>query len=321
MGFTGSGNGRTVLKNCSVYERFLNASFSAVTTETERFKRKLIGFKPKSSLIVIGHGSTVNPDSSTPTFAHADTIRRKGLFAEVLCAFWKEEPSLREVLRMTETEEVYVVPHFISEGYFTQKVIPRELELTGPITRRDKQVIKYCEPVGNHPQMTDLLLQRVRQTAPQIAPEQTSLLIVGHGTGLNENSAVAVKTQVKRIRARRIYAEVGAAYIEEEPLIANWRALTQYPSVVVVPFFISDGLHSYEDIPVLLGIQSESTGAASRQEVFRRNPYRLGGRALYYSSAIGTDPMMAEIILEMVHRFDRKHFATAVSNEYDPRPA
>jgi sirohydrochlorin cobaltochelatase len=81
-----------------------------------------------------------------------------------------------------------------------------------------------------------------------------------------------------------------------------------------VPFFISDGLHSYEDIPVLLGIQSESTGAASQQEIFRRNPYLLNGRTLYYANAIGTDPMMAEIILEMVHEFDQKHLTSAVSN-------
>jgi sirohydrochlorin cobaltochelatase len=286
----------------------------AVTAQTQRVNEEPIGFRPDSSLIVVGHGSTINPDSSTPTFAHADTIRRKGLFADVLCAFWKEEPSLREVLRMVETEEVYVVPHFISEGYFTQKVIPREMELTGAITRLDRKVIKYCEPVGNHPQMTDLLLQRAGRTAPHITPEQTSLLIVGHGTGLNENSAVAVKTQVKEIRARQIYAEVGAAYMEEEPLISNWPSLTHYPSVVVVPFFISDGLHSYEDIPVLLGIHAKSTGAASQREIFRRNPYFLNGRTLYYASAIGTDPMMAEIILEMVRQFDRNHRASAVGN-------
>ena len=30
--------------------------------------------------------------------------------------------------------EVYVVPNFISEGYFTQTVIPRELELDGRTT-------------------------------------------------------------------------------------------------------------------------------------------------------------------------------------------
>lgn len=293
---------------------FLPSFFSSVTTETQRISQEPIELKPESSLVVVGHGSTINPDSSAPTFAHADTIRKKAIFADVLCAFWKEEPSLREVLRMVETEEVYVVPHFISEGYFTQKVIPRELEITGPITRRDNKVIKYCEPVGNHPHMTDLLLVRAGGIAPNIAPEQTSLLIVGHGTGLNENSAVAVKTQVKEIQARNIYAQVGAAYMEEEPLISNWPSLTHYPNVIVVPFFISDGLHSYEDIPVLLGIHTESTGAASRQEVFRRNPYILNGRALYYASAIGTDPMMAEIILEMVHQFDRKHLASSVSN-------
>jgi sirohydrochlorin cobaltochelatase len=312
MGFTGSRNGRTVLKLAPASVR--TKRFSIVRAETQQRREEPIGFRPESSLIVVGHGSTVNPDSSTPTFAHADTIRQKRIFADVLCAFWKEEPSLREVLRMVETEEVYVVPHFISEGYFTQKIIPRELELTGPITRRDNKVIKYCEPVGNHPHMTDLLLQRAGRTAPDIAPERTSLLIVGHGTGLNENSAVAVKTQVKKIQARHIYAEVCAAYMEEEPLISKWPSLTHCPTIVVVPFFISDGLHSYEDIPVLLGIQTESAGAASQQEVFRRNPYILNNRTLYYANAIGTDPMMAEIILEMVYQFDRKHLALAVSN-------
>src|SRR5258708_13678218 len=203
--------------------------FLGVAGETQGGNEEAIGFKPDSSLIVVGHGSTINPDSSTPTFAHADTIRQKGLFADVLCAFWKEEPSLREVLRMVETEEVYVVPDFISEGYFTQEVIPREMELTGAITRRDSKLIKYCEPVGNHPQMTDLLLQRAGRTAPNIGPDQTSLLIVGHGTGLNENSAVAVKTQVKEIQPRQIYPELSPAHMKQEPLLSNWPSLTHYP--------------------------------------------------------------------------------------------
>ena len=56
---------------------------------------------------------------------------------EVECAFWKEEPSLRDALFLFDPEsirEVYVVPNFISEGYFTQTVVPRELELDGRIT-------------------------------------------------------------------------------------------------------------------------------------------------------------------------------------------
>ena len=53
--------------------------------------------KPNAAIVIIGHGSTLNPDSSTPTFQHADEIRSRGLFAEVACCFWKEEPSMREV--------------------------------------------------------------------------------------------------------------------------------------------------------------------------------------------------------------------------------
>jgi sirohydrochlorin cobaltochelatase len=74
--------------------------------------------------------------------------------------------------------------------------------------------------------------------------------------------------------------------------------------VVVVPFFISDGLHSYQDIPVLLGIEPEPTAAASQREVFRHNPHRLHGRDLYYASAIGTEGRFADIILEQAAGFD-----------------
>src|SRR5438046_9128401 len=149
--------------------------------------------KNKTPLLIVGHGSTVNPDSSAPTLTHAAEIRRRKVFADVECAFWKEEPSLRDALSLFDPEsvrEVYVVPNFISEGYFTQTVIPRELELNGRTTKRPSgQVWKYCEPVGNHSMMTDLLLQRARQVARDVDPSKPSLLIVAHGTALNEQSA------------------------------------------------------------------------------------------------------------------------------------
>jgi sirohydrochlorin cobaltochelatase len=263
--------------------------------------------KRNSALVLVGHGSTQNPDSSAPTVQHADEIIRRGLFAEVYCSFWKEEPSLREVLRMVETDDIYVVPNFISEGYFTEIVIPRELELDGPITRRSGKIIKYCEPVGNDPRMIDLLLHRAQEAAPNVPPKQISLLIVGHGTSLNDKSAVAARHRAMAIKEKRLYAEVSEAYMEEAPFIADWRTNTSQPSVVVVPFFIADGLHSYQDIPVLLGIEPEPTAAASQQEVFRRNPYHLSGRSLYYASAIGTEPLMADVILDTINRFDWKH--------------
>lgn len=262
--------------------------------------------KPDSALILVGHGSTVNADSSAPTFEHAAEIARRGVFGEVYGAFWKEEPSLRQVLHMADARDIYVVPNFISEGYFTRTVIPRELELTGPLTQRDGRTIKYCEPVGSHPRMTELLLHRAAEIAPGVPPEKTTLFIVGHGTDLNDNSAVAAKREVERIAALGRYAEVRNAYMEEEPRIAKWDEHSTQPNVVVVPFFIADGLHSYEDIPVLLGIAERSGGGAraTQKEIFTRNPHRLRGRDLFYASAIGTEPLFADLILEQVAAFD-----------------
>ena len=262
-----------------------------------------------SALLIVGHGSTVNPDSSAPTLAHAAEIRRRDLFTDVQCCFWKEEPSLRDALLLFDDpaiREVYVVPNFISEGYFTQTVIPRELELAeGDTVRLNGQTWHYCEPVGNHPAMTELLLKRAQEVAPGVPEEETSLLIVGHGTGLNDNSAVAAKREVEAIRATSRYAMVLNTYMEEKPLISDWWNLTDTPHVVVVPFFIADGLHSYQDIPVLLGIEPEITAAASQQEVFRGNPHTLHGRSLYYASAIGTEPLFAEIIVGQAEAFTR----------------
>ncbi|HEX8829894.1 MAG TPA: CbiX/SirB N-terminal domain-containing protein, partial [Longimicrobium sp.] len=68
------------------------------------------------ALIIIGHGSHLNAESSAPVYRHAEAIRRTSAFDEVRECFWKEEPSMREVFDLVEADELYVVPLFISEG-------------------------------------------------------------------------------------------------------------------------------------------------------------------------------------------------------------
>lgn len=264
--------------------------------------------KPQSALLIVGHGSTENPDSSTPYFEHAEEVRSRGIFGEVHCCFWKEEPSMREALYMIDADEVYVVPDFISEGYFTQEVIPRELELTGPTTEVMGKTVHYCLPVGIHPHMTDLIRHRAGEVAPDLKPGETTLIITGHGTGLNQNSTKAIQDQVKLIAASGAgYAAVLDAYMEEQPFIAKWDELAPTKNVIVVPFFIADGLHSFQDIPVLLGIEDEVGPAASQREAFRQNPHYLRDKVLYYTSAIGTERLMADVILDQVEDFDSTH--------------
>ena len=80
-----------------------------------------------AALVLIGHGSTLNADSAAPTYQHANDLRRRKSFAQVQEAFWKQEPYIWQVTRGLFTKRVFLVPLFISEGYFTEEVIPREL--------------------------------------------------------------------------------------------------------------------------------------------------------------------------------------------------
>jgi sirohydrochlorin cobaltochelatase len=161
--------------------------------------------------------------------------------------------------------------------------------------------------------MTGLILRRAQEVAPGIDPAETTLIITGHGTGLNQNSTKAIRDQADLIaQSGAGFAAVLDAYMEEQPFIAEWDKMSPTPHVIVVPFFISDGLHSFQDIPVLLGIENEVGPAASQREAFRQNPHHLRGKSLYYSSAIGTERLLADVILDQVADFDKAHKLTAV---------
>ena len=266
-----------------------------------------------STLIVVGHGSTLNADSSAPTYQHAAELRRRGIFAQVLEAFWKLEPPIAGVLRGAFTPRVFVVPLFISEGYFTDEVIPRELGMPlmeghhAHLRRTERQAIYYCGPVGTHDSMTRVLLERAREVVVRHpfprnpAPAETALFIAGHGTGINENSRKAIEHQVELVRALKIYAEVHSAFMEESPRIPECYSIARPKNIVMVPFFISDGLHSYEDIPVMLGEpRSVVEQRLKAGQPTWRNPTEKHGKLLWYSPSIGSEPHIADVILERV---------------------
>lgn len=262
-----------------------------------------------ATLVLIGHGSTLNADSSAPTHQHADELKRRDLFGQVLTAFWKEEPAICAVLRSAYKPRVFCVPLFISEGYFTEEVIPRELGFPSGARVRDDngRKIFYCGPIGTHDSMTAVLLARAKETVARYPfprapkPTETALFIAGHGTGNNENSRKAIERQVELIRAKSEFAEVHAAFMEEEPRIGACYEIAKAPNIVMVPFFISDGLHSYEDIPMMLGEPERLVRSrlAAGQPTWR-NPTERKGKLLWYTPSIGNEPHIPDVILERV---------------------
>ena len=109
-------------------------------------------FRQRTGLL--GHGSTLN-DSASPTYQHTDALRDRNIFAQVEEAFWKLEPGVSAVLRGVFARRVFVVPLFISKGYFTEEVLPREMGFAQredgsfeTIRSENGQTIHYCGPIG-----------------------------------------------------------------------------------------------------------------------------------------------------------------------------
>lgn len=260
-----------------------------------------------AALVVLGHGTTLNEQSAAPVLQHVAELRRRKIFGAVHPAFWKQEPQIKKVLAEITTPRVFIVPFFISEGYFSTEIIPKELGFPAVPSTLNSQLstLHYCSPVGSHELMTTVILARARQVAETFPfprapkPAETTLLIAGHGTGRNANSRKAVERQAELIRALNIYAEVGAVFMEEAPFIKGCPAWVKTKNLIVVPFFISDGLHAVEDIPVLLGEPERMVKArlAAGQPTWR-NPTEREGKLIWYAASVGTEPLLADVILQ-----------------------
>jgi sirohydrochlorin cobaltochelatase len=263
-----------------------------------------------ATLIVLGHGTVLNDNSAAPVFQHAAELRRRKIFAEVREAFWKQEPQIKKVLAEISTPRIFIAPLFISEGYFSTQIIPKELGFGFPENLKRKtenSEVFYCKPIGSHDSMTKVILSRAKEIVENFpfprAPKNSdiTLFIAGHGTEKNKNSREAIERQVKLIRAMKIYADVHAIFLEESLRIPECYAIAQTKNLVVVPFFISDGLHVQEDIPVLLGEPERiiKEQLAARRPTWR-NPTEKNGKLVWYSPAVGSAPEMADVILERV---------------------
>jgi sirohydrochlorin cobaltochelatase len=245
------------------------------------------------ALVIVGHGSHLNEDSSLPVYEHAARIRETGEYDEVVECFWKEEPSMRHVLDTVEAEDVCVVPAFISEGYFTQQVIPRELGLTGPVTHKDGKTVRYAGPLGTFEGMADVILERAGDLleGKEVPPGRRALVLLGHGTDLNKNSGGVIYLNAERTRERDLYDLVEVGFLDQEPEIGEVVENAEAESIVLIPVFIAEGWHTRETIPEDLSLTGEVT---VRED-----------KTIYYGAPVGTHPSMADLIAARARETER----------------
>jgi len=143
------------------------------TLQNSKFQAK------DTTLIVIGHGSTLNPQSEIDTQNVADQLKSLNCAAKVIALFLDQSPNLADWLENCDTDNVIVASHLFSGGGHESQDVPERLgidpKLTkerltnnapiGPIEAGGKQ-LWLCPPIGADDIVQDVIIERVIERAP-----------------------------------------------------------------------------------------------------------------------------------------------------------
>src|SRR5262245_53405559 len=130
-----------------------------------------------TGLVVVGHGSHLMAETAGLVWQFVDQLRARGVADEVTAAFWKEPPSFHQVLKTLAADDIVVVPAFTADGYFTKTVIPAEMGLNGPETRRDGRRIRYAATLAGNPVMHRLVDRRIDSAVASINRPESEIAV------------------------------------------------------------------------------------------------------------------------------------------------
>ena len=213
-------------------------------------------------VLLAAHGSSTHPGSMAGAWALACdwTLRRDELeIAGAYAAFWKAEPSLRDAMGWLPAGPLVVLPLFMSEGFFTSRVLPTALGLHedaafNAVHRVDGRAVAWMQPLGSDDRLLDAvdgaLVCAARERA--LEPGRCTVVVVGHGTERDVRSSARVLELVERLRLSRRWHAVHPAFIDQAPRLDAVAAQLQTSDTLLVPFFASEGMHVTDDLPSLV---------------------------------------------------------------------
>ena len=132
--------------------------------------RKEDSIMSNEGILVVGHGSKLDFNRETIEYV-AESLRGKNGFTMVRAGFMGyNSPTIPEALEMLVedgAETIYVAPCFLAAGMHTTHDIRRKLDIEeGAWEKRANVngkdvVLKYCEPIGKDPRITDIMVERI----------------------------------------------------------------------------------------------------------------------------------------------------------------
>lgn len=223
-----------------------------------------------AALLVCRHGSGTQ---GAPLPNRTRAMAKASGFVEAAGCCLYGKPSLEEAIRELGPRPIFLVPAFLSAGT-TMEALHQRLDALS-----SKFDIILSPPLGAHPGLSRRILVAAREVAVcrGWAPAETALLLVGHGSQINDASGNFMRQLGDSARKGHLFAEVGVAFLSEQPGIETALADLQSPQIVAVGCFAASGRHAARDVPALL----------SRSD-----------RPVAYSGAVGEAPWCDQLLLE-----------------------
>ncbi|MGE5266093.1 MAG: DUF4202 family protein [Deltaproteobacteria bacterium] len=228
------------------------------------------------AVILAAHGDRGGDQPNTTLLSHASALSERRIFQSVSAGVLRGEPQLEDAVRAAVAGGarcLAIYPMFMSDGYFTSKVLPQRLDTLGvPVD------VHIFRPLGSDPRLPDLMLSLAlrKATENRWLPSATRLLVVGHGSKIGPASADATRSVAAVIAQSRQFQTVETAFLEESEFLEDALKRSSAAPTVVLGFFAGDGLHSAEDVPEAI---SES------------------GANAVYAGSIGKSPELQDLIL------------------------
>ena len=205
---------------------------------------------------------------------HAARVADRADVDDVAIATYEQEPvrELRETVAGLAAETVYVVPMCAAHTYDTVNEIPAVLSYC------DGEV-RYCEPVGGSPVVTDILEQRA-EAVLEAGPDR-SLILVGFGSSSQPYNRQTTDYHAARLREQSGYGEVVTCYLLQNPTVECVRYNVTGSRAVAVPLFVASSEATERRIPAQLELDR-------------------GG--IEYADPLGTHPRVTEAIRSEVEK-------------------
>jgi len=197
------------------------------------------------SILLIGRGTEQVRDVLE---THRDRLSERADVESVDLATYEHEPirELKSQFEQLSADVVYAVPMCAAHNHETTNDIPAALSYV-PGT------VRYCEPIGQSPAVTDVLEDRGTGLVP--AGAESSLILVSFGSSSKPYGRQTTDYHATRLREQSSYDTVLTCYLLQNPAVECVRYNVPTSRAVAVPLFMTRTEATEERIPAKLELE------------------------------------------------------------------